>query len=169
MNNKLIGRPKINWTINRIRQALLLKSVPIPETGCRIWQGSKMNKGYGVLCIHNRHKTAHRLSYEAFKGPIPQGLMIRHSCHNRLCIEPEHLSVGTAYDNEHDKIRAGRNRKAVGEKCATAKLTENQVVWIRRMLMSGLSLRKIAAICGVKHPAILKIKHNQSWKHVKHA
>lgn len=68
-----------------------------PVTGCWIWTG-KLRKGYGQF----RGRPAHRVSYEAFVGPIPEGLVIDHLCRNRACVrpDPKHLEPVTAREND---------------------------------------------------------------------
>lgn len=51
---------------------------------------------------------AHRVSWELFRGPIPNKLFVLHKCDNKNCINPDHLFLGTAKDNIHDCIRKGR-------------------------------------------------------------
>lgn len=75
---------------------LLLKTVIDPITGCWIWQGSPSDR-YARLSGHNKYGTrsGHRLSYETFIGPIPDGLTLDHGCRNTKCINPEHLEPVT--------------------------------------------------------------------------
>jgi hypothetical protein len=81
----------------------LLKRVTQSESGCWIWGGPVTNSGYGTLPITRGGKRvnrlAHRLSYEIFRGPIPEGLQIDHLCRERICINPEHLEPVTAREN----------------------------------------------------------------------
>lgn len=69
-------------------------SAPIPYCGCWIWSGAPMQTtGYGRF--GKQAKLAHRASYEAFKGEIPPGIAVRHTCHVRLCVNPDHLMLAT--------------------------------------------------------------------------
>lgn len=75
---------------------------------CWLWRGSK-HSGYGVINVPGRGRPrAHRLSYEMAIGPIPDGLLVCHTCDIRECVRPEHLFLGTAKDNTADCIAKGR-------------------------------------------------------------
>lgn len=76
-------------------------------SGCWNWKGQISKAGYGRHCC----KYAHRLSYQYYKGEIPKGLMICHTCNNKACVNPEHMYLGTAYDNAQDAIRDGIYKK----------------------------------------------------------
>lgn len=91
------------------------------ETGCWEWQGHTYKNGYGVIKSFGQDVSAHRLSYELSKGKIPDGLCILHSCDNRKCINPSHLSVGTHQENmaqakERCRFRSGVNHPQYGKK-----------------------------------------------------
>jgi hypothetical protein len=66
---------------------------------CWTWTGRKSTSGYGQIRIAGKTCYAHRVSYELFVGPIPEGLVIDHLCRNRACINPDHLEVVTAAVN----------------------------------------------------------------------
>ncbi len=70
---------------------------------CWIWKGQINKAGYGRY----QQKYAHRLSYEYHKGKIPKDKMICHKCNNKLCVNPDHMYLGTAYDNAQDAIKCG--------------------------------------------------------------
>lgn len=82
------------------------KVVLVPFHPCWEWTGSK-TRGYGRLKIKGRKFSAHRVSYEIFKGPIPKDLVVMHSCNNKSCVRPDHLSVGTPIQNSRDARRDG--------------------------------------------------------------
>lgn len=67
---------------------------------CWLWTGGKTHNGYGVFQIAEYTPgRAHRFSYEAFKGPIPNGLQIDHLCCVKACVNPDHLEVVTPKEN----------------------------------------------------------------------
>ena len=76
---------------------------------CWLWLGFRSTTGYGQIGLGgkgSRKILAHRYSYELRHGPIPNGLIVRHSCHNSSCVNPAHLLTGTAKDNTQDMLRA---------------------------------------------------------------
>ena len=83
-----------------------------PETGCWEWQGCTSASGYGVINVDSKNKAvvAHRVSYSIHVGPIPDGMFACHRCDNRICINPAHIFIGTAADNNADMDRKGRRR-----------------------------------------------------------
>lgn len=76
--------------------------------GCWVWVGSYFTNGYGCFRLTSGSKKAHRISYELYKGPIPEGLLVLHSCDNKGCVNPAHLSLGTHQENMDDGRIRGR-------------------------------------------------------------
>lgn len=79
-----------------------------PVTGCWEWQACTNNIGYGFIRDSGKMRTAHRVSYELFKGLIPAGKIVCHTCDNPKCVNPDHLWIGTNKDNYDDMVRKGR-------------------------------------------------------------
>ncbi len=99
----------------------------------------------------------HRVIYEIVHGPIEKGLVIRHTCDNPKCINPNHLIKGTNYENIVDRnIRSGNGR---------AKLTKTQVIAIRE-LANKFSRTEIAKIFNVDSRTVSSIILGHHWKHV---
>jgi hypothetical protein len=136
--------------------------VPVPECGCWIWTGSA-TKGYGKVKVDGQHIGAHRWSWLLHKGPIPDGLQVCHSCDVPLCVNPAHLFLGTAKDNNDDKIRKGRAPKMAIHR--NPKLTEAQVREIRRQ-RGKEGVVPLGNRMGVTNGVISRIQRGLSWKHI---
>jgi hypothetical protein len=81
---------------------------PEPMSGCWLWIGPIQNAGYGRTAIDGKSKSAHRLSWEIFRGPIPKGLCVCHACDVPICVNPSHLWLGTHLENIQDASRKGK-------------------------------------------------------------
>lgn len=81
------------------------------EHECWEWQGSRTYDGYGHVSVGGKLFLAHRVLYVVYKGEIPSGLVLLHSCDNRKCVSPHHLRVGTQAENLQDMHNKGRWRR----------------------------------------------------------
>lgn len=90
---------------------------------CWYWSGKRNANGYGVMGIGSRtDKTrkmalAHRVSFELFKGEIPDGHFVCHTCDKPSCVNPDHLFSGTQFDNMQDCAQKGRTKKTTSTHC----------------------------------------------------
>lgn len=136
-----------------------------PNTGCWLWTGSLSYKGYGRFNVDGINNSAHRVSYQLFKGSIPDGLHIIHSCDVRCCVNPDHLSVGTNYDNVQDRVSKGRSAMNKGESHPNCKLTEMSV---RIIIEASLHFKRslIASYFHVTTEQIGNIINRKSWTHL---
>ncbi len=101
-------RRREEWPIEKRFFRYVMIDVPAK---CWNWLGCKSPQGYGKTSVAGRAARAHRVSYELHKGPIPEGMMVLHSCDNPSCVNPSHLSVGTAADNAADTVARGRQTR----------------------------------------------------------
>jgi len=122
---------------------------------CWPWFGPIDQGGYGMMNGRPTGRTtvrAHRFSYEHHIGPIPPGAVVRHTCDNPNCVNPEHLLIGTQLDNIRDRVARGRTR--TNNVC---KLTALQIAEVRSLAADGVFQRTIAAQYGVSQRTICKI------------
>jgi hypothetical protein len=136
-----------------------------PASACWEWQATRRN-GYGRFKVGGRLVSAHRLAYELHHGPIPRGVIVRHSCHNPSCCNPSHLRLGSQKDNVHDMIAAGRYRGAKGEAHGKAKLTAAKVRDMRALHQSGMSYQQLSEMTSVHKSTVGRIITRKTWKHI---
>jgi len=146
-------------------------------TGCWMWCGDRTKSGYGQIVPmrtrkrpklpSNKRKMAHRISWQIAHGPIANTTLICHKCDNPSCVNPDHLFPGTHKDNTQDCLNKGRMNPAIGTRSGSAKLTEHQIIEIRRMYKPWkFSAGKLAAIFKVSRCSIWKIVNFEHWKHI---
>lgn len=140
-----------------------------PNTGCWLWTHSVTKcGGYAQLSVDGVAKRGNRLSYELYKGEIPKGLLVCHTCDMPSCINPDHLFLGTHKDNTMDMIRKGRDRfpgAKIGEKNVNSKLTERDVIKIRKM--GGSVQRKVMMkIFKVSLMTLYDVISRKTWTHI---
>lgn len=143
------------------------------EDECWPWLASTRPSGYGRFAIGmGRATSAHRFSFEVHRGPIPAGMFVCHHCDNPPCVNPAHLFVGTPRDNSRDAARKGRcapqRRPEMyrGERQHSAKLSEADVVEIRRLFAGGAGVSELAQAFGVNSSAIYRVVRWKAWRHV---
>lgn len=91
---------------------------------CWVWTGGKTIAGYGSCYMNGEYEKAHRVSYRLNKGPIPEDMIVMHTCDNPSCVNPVHLKIGTQKDNMQDMIKKGRRRLG-GDRVYTSKVRGN--------------------------------------------
>jgi hypothetical protein len=121
-------------------------------------------KGYGLVKWEGEGRFSHRVAYEHFVGPIPEGMEVCHSCDNPPCCNPKHLFPGTSQDNHDDASRKGRTTQ--GEKSTKAKFTDKRVRIIRSMSFEILDYKHVADLLGCNLSAVAKVYTRQTWRHL---
>lgn len=130
---------------------------------CWMWISRKHKDGYGFLKIQGKYWLAHRAVYAYCNGPIPTGKVIRHSCDTPACCNPNHLLIGTQIDNIQDRQDRGRHVACHGTKSGMSKLSESQVLAIRK---DDRFQKVIADDYGIGQSTVSSIKTRQTWKHI---
>lgn len=133
---------------------------------CWKWLGWTHRNGYGGFAFRERKFLAHRASYILFKGEIPSGLCVLHSCDVRSCVNPAHLSLGTKKENTADMIRKDRHFKHSGETSPRSILTEADVRVIRSWPKKKGYRIELAGRFGVSVPTIEAVVRGYNWKGV---
>lgn len=91
--------------------------IPVPESGCWLFDGYIASHGYGMVLINKVMTRANRAAWMLFHGPIPDGMYVCHRCDVSSCINPKHLFLGTALDNMRDRDQKKRNFNANKTHC----------------------------------------------------
>lgn len=151
----------------RIARLFATRVVEVLPSGCHIWMGGVNDQGYGLIRHGLRHKRAHRVAWEMANGPIPEGMVILHSCDVPSCVNPHHLTAGTQADNlkdMHAKSR-GKTPDVRGERQGSAKITAEDVRQIR-LLHGALRTDDIAAMFNIHPSNVRLIAARKAWRHV---
>lgn len=132
---------------------------------CIEWPGNRALNGYGRRWWQGKLHYAHRVAFELHHGRPPVGV-VRHTCDNRPCVNPEHLLEGTHADNVRDMMERGRNRPPClrGERHGMATLTAEQVEEIRaRYRAGGITQAALGREYGISQAHVSKIVLRQNW------
>ena len=139
---------------------------PVLKSKCWIWIGGKYQSGYGAFNRLGYSEYAHRISWEMHYGSIPT-LDVLHRCDNPACVNPAHLFVGTEADNSADMVAKGRQNK--GEDRPLSKLTEAEVIRMRRLYKRGVKGRgcvSLSRMFGISPSSVRDAVLGICWKHV---
>lgn len=139
-----------------------------PDGGCWVWRRSRNNYGYGTLRLAGRNVYAHRLAYALACGGIPTGQQVLHSCDNPPCINPDHLSLGSPKRNMSECVQRGRHNPPPaprrGSQNPAAKLSDDDVKEIRKLLSRGMPQREISERFGVSQSQVSNVNLWRNWR-----
>jgi hypothetical protein len=136
---------------------------PEPNSGCWLWTHTMFKTGYGSISVNGRPTKAHRVSWMLHHGKDPGQMHVLHKCDVPLCVNPDHLFLGTHAENMADMARKGR----AGQKGRTAprnvKVTHDQV---RSIYHDDRPISAIAADYGITNTSVSNIKRRITWQHL---
>lgn len=149
-------------------ESVLDNTAWIPFCGCRLWLGALKPDGYGRTKHLNKNQSTHRLvkMLELGRSLGPKECVL-HKCDTPSCINPAHLFIGTQKDNVLDMHTKGRGNPLLGEAHQFAKCTTADVIRIRTLRASGLSLKEVAAAVSATRGIVEGVLYGKSWTHVK--
>lgn len=137
----------------------------IESTGCHEMTSHKPNThGYPKIWKNGKSVNAHRVLYEEKFGEIKDKLQVMHICDNVLCINMNHMKLGTIFENAQDRNNKGRNNPPYGERSGTSKLTSDQVLEIRKS--KNISQYDLAKKYYVSQSTISRNMNVKRWKHL---
>jgi hypothetical protein len=130
------------------------------ETGCWNWQAQIDYDGYGIFTIKGKAIRAHRFSYMHFNGPLVKELVCCHSCHNRACVNPNHLRLDSQKSNMIDMALAGNGRSQI--------LSYQEAFDIKVALKNSYrgQINDLAHFYKVCRSTISEIKRGSKWAHI---
>ena len=141
-------------------ERVLASSVEV-ESGCIEYQGRRGRFGYGMIRVGSRidgtrrNERAHRVVWAHHNGPVPGGMVVRHTCDNPPCVNIDHLEIGTQADNMRDRMVRGR---------AAKKLTGNDATQIRARVTAGEPKTAVAKDFGVSPSSVRAIVEGKTFK-----
>ena len=141
-------------------QNLIKTKTKLTDSGCIEWTGYTSSSGYPNFKIGKVNYSAHRVAREYFYGPIPENLLVRHTCDNRRCINPAHLAIGTHQQNMSDMRERGRARPG------NRKLKPDDVKAMRLARESGSKINDIAKAFGVSKSTASKVCSGAAYSHI---
>lgn len=129
----------------------------IDENGCWKWLGALggSRRPSPQIRINWKCYYAARISYEMYVGNIPFGMYVCHHCDNHLCVNPQHLFLGTQKDNMRDASRKGRLHKNV--------INESVVAWIKKLRAEGKTLNEISRETNIPIGTVGHIVAGTRW------
>lgn len=128
---------------------------------CIKWDGWFFSNGYPGMTIGGRSVRAHRQVFERANGRPPEGV-VRHTCDNKWCVNPDHLIEGTQAQNIQDAVE--RDRYMRGSRHGMAKLSASDVLQIReRYAAGGVSQSALASEFGVSQRNVSLIVRGEAW------
>jgi hypothetical protein len=148
--SKIIERIKNNININN-------------KTGCWEWKLRRDKDGYASINLGGNRERCSRISYQIYKGQIPNKMLVCHTCDNPPCVNPDHLFIGTHKDNMDDMVSKGKNKK--GTNNGRHKLNNNMIKEIKK-LYPIKSMPTLAKMYNVSVVNISSIIRGKIWKHV---
>lgn len=148
--------------------------IPEPNSGCWLWLGGVMGRGYGRFNWKPANNYTHRASWMLYRGDIPKKMDVCHSCDVPWCVNPDHLFVGTRQDNIRDMMTKGRGGfqvhperyKELGRASRGRRyvhlLSDKDISVVKYLIERGAFYIDIARVFKIHKTTIADIAHGRS-------
>lgn len=155
---------------NHINKDLILTRITVESNNCWVWTGSRSGRGnhrYGVVCVAGKCIFTHRLAMHLWKGmDLNTKLNVCHTCDNPPCCNPDHLFLGTQYDNMMDSLRKGRHVDNRGTFHGKAKVDEDDILLMHVLHEVGWNYAEISRVFGTSRGHAGDIIKRRIWRHL---
>lgn len=132
------------------------------KTSCWNYVGKQKSR-YPRVSYGKTKFQLHRLSWFLTFGEIPDGLYVCHKCDNTKCCNPDHLFLGTQFDNMQDMVNKGRNKDTSGSNNGRAKLSWKIVDEIRKAYSEGVHISDISKLYNLPMSTVSNVTRNKTW------
>lgn len=182
MKNKQKYKPMPNTTESDYTRFWGRAILTANQNNCWYWQGAKDTAGYGSFSVGGINYTSNRFAYFLYHNADPKIMHVLHKCDNKTCVNPNHLFLGTNYDNVLDKMAKGRQGRPIGalsgasthpekilrgSKIGTSKLIESDIIIIRTKYLNGnISTYALAKEYNMTQSNMWAIVNKKIWKHI---
>jgi hypothetical protein len=145
--------------------ARIRANVEVMPNGCHEFRGNTGTKGYGLISVKSKGESVHRVVFRLCVGEIPAGMLVRHTCDNPPCCNPEHLLLGTHTDNARDRVNRGRSALGARQN-GTKKLGPEKALEIRKLREAGSRVTVLAAQFGVSVSSVQDVLRRKSYAYL---
>lgn len=144
---------------------------PDPITGCWWWSGTIGTGGHAQIGLfvgaRYRVTSAVKVNYVRFVGDVPRGMVVRHKCDQALCVNPDHLEIGTQRDNVQDMLDRGRHRPGRGERNVHSVLNDDAIRAMRVLWATGqFNFSQLGRAFRVNYKTVGRVVSGEGWSHV---
>lgn len=133
---------------------------------CLEWTAGKTKSGYPNIEYAGETRGNRVMALLIFGRDQLKSKVVCHRCDNPSCLNPDHLFLGTQFENIQDRVRKNRTRSAIGERTGSAKLSESQAREVLAAARSGERYPSIAMRFGVHKETIGRIARGEYWSHL---